>query len=163
MNIFVTSFCPTESAQALDNKRVNKMILESAQMLATALIDHKAPTDFLPVTQQGKPYKPTHYNHPCTIWTRQTRKNYLWLVDHVESLHEEFKKAYGREHWVGQFISRLREASIFIPNGSLTQFANCSPYKEGDTIEQYRKTMKEKWAVDVRPPDWKNRSKPSWA
>lgn len=138
------------------------MLLESAQMLATALLAHNAPPEALPETQQGNPYKATHRNHPCSIWARETRENYLWLVDHAEALHAEFKTAYGREHWVGQFITRLRDSSRFIPQGDLTAFANCSLYKGGDTVQQYRQTMKEKWAVDVRPPDWKNRSKPEW-
>lgn len=163
MNIFVTSVCPRKSAEALDNKRVNKMLLESAQMLATALLEHEAPLEFLPVNQQGTPYRKTHHNHPCSIWARLNRENYLWLVDHAEALHEEFRKAYGKDHRVGQFIGRLRDAAQFLPKGELTEFANCSLYKGGDTTEQYRQTMKEKWAVDVRPPDWKNRSKPAWA
>lgn len=37
MNIFATDPCPIKSAQFLDDKRVIKMILESAQMLCTAL------------------------------------------------------------------------------------------------------------------------------
>jgi hypothetical protein len=37
MNIFVTSDCPKLSAQALDNKRVVKMVLETAQLLSTAI------------------------------------------------------------------------------------------------------------------------------
>lgn len=139
------------------------MLLESAQMLATALLSHKAPTQFLPVNQQGGTYRSTHQNHPCSIWARENRENYLWLVSHAEALHTEFRKAYSKDHRVGQFLEKLREAAEFLPYGKLTAFANCSLYKGGDTIEQYRKTMKEKWAVDVRPPDWKNRSKPDWA
>lgn len=37
MNIFVTSNYPKISAQALDNKRVVKMVLETAQLLSTAI------------------------------------------------------------------------------------------------------------------------------
>lgn len=163
MNIFVTSPCPKESAEALDDKRVNKMLLESIQMLATALLEYSAPVEFLPVNQQGLPYRKTHWNHPCSIWARLNQENYIWLVEHAEALHIEFKRAYGKEHRSGQFLKRLRSAARFIPEGSLTDFANCSLYKGGDTIEQYRQTMKEKWAVDVRPPIWTNRSKPEWA
>lgn len=36
MNIFVTSSCPFECARTLDDVRVNKMVLETAQLLATA-------------------------------------------------------------------------------------------------------------------------------
>ena len=37
MNIFATSSCPRESARAIDKMRVNKMHLESCQMLSTAV------------------------------------------------------------------------------------------------------------------------------
>ena len=37
MNIFATSSNPKACAEYLDNKRVNKMILESAQMLSCTL------------------------------------------------------------------------------------------------------------------------------
>ena len=39
MNIFVTSLCPRISAQVLANKRVVKMVLETAQLLSAAFIN----------------------------------------------------------------------------------------------------------------------------
>lgn len=163
MNIFVTSPCPIESAKALDNKRVNKMLLESAQMLASALITHHAPIECMPMTQAGAPYKISHLNHPCSIWARTNRENFLWLLKHAKGLSDEYTKAYGKKHWVSQFLDRIEVGSKFIPEGKLSDFANCSLYKNGDVVSQYRQTMQEKWAVDKRPPDWKNRSKPVWA
>ena len=53
-----------KSAQSLDNYRVVKMILESCQMLCTA-INH----------QHGAkvtPYKNAHLNHPSTKWVRES-------------------------------------------------------------------------------------------
>ena len=61
MNIFVTSNCPILSAQALDNKRVVKMVLETAQVLSTAIFINSG------ITYDGI-YKPTHLKHSCTIW-----------------------------------------------------------------------------------------------
>lgn len=63
-DIFVTDHCPRISAQALDNKRVVKMILETAQLLSTAIfINTNMAYDNI--------YKPTHLKHPCTIWQPQ--------------------------------------------------------------------------------------------
>jgi len=59
MNIFVTSNCPKLSAQALDNKRVVKMVLETAQLLSTAIFINSTIT-------YDNLYKPTHVKHPCT-------------------------------------------------------------------------------------------------
>lgn len=163
MNIFVTDRCPQKSAQDLDNKRVNKMILESVQMLSTALSFYEAPLRYLPVTQRGTPYRPTHKNHPCSVWARETRMNYIWLVDHADALNEEFKKAYKKTHWIEQFMTRVREGSMFIPEGGITAFADCSLFKDGgDVTQNYRLTMKQKWATDTRTPCWKNRTKPDW-
>jgi hypothetical protein len=57
MNIFVTSICPIESVQALDNKRLIKMILESAQILSTAIwLNSKQ--------SHSELYRATHIKHP---------------------------------------------------------------------------------------------------
>lgn len=43
MNIFATDVSPVACAKALDDKRVVKMVLETAQMLSTAMHMHNAP------------------------------------------------------------------------------------------------------------------------
>lgn len=62
MNIFVTDQCPIISAQALDNKRVIKIVMETAQLLSTAIFMNSS-------VRYDHLYKPTHQKHPCTIWT----------------------------------------------------------------------------------------------
>jgi hypothetical protein len=61
MNIFVTSTCPKISAQALDNKRVVKMVLETAQLLSTPIFINNSDIKYDNI------YKPTHVKHLCTI------------------------------------------------------------------------------------------------
>ena len=68
MNIFVTSNCPKLSAQALDNKRVVKMVLENAQLLSTAIFIN---SDII----YNRLYKPTHLKHLCTIWAAESLAN----------------------------------------------------------------------------------------
>jgi len=84
MNIFVTDPCPKKSAEYLDTKRVNKMILESAQLLSTALREHGYIGNDI--------YKSTHKNHPSNVWTRKSRENYKWLLKHFEALALEYYK-----------------------------------------------------------------------
>ena len=67
MNIFVISQNPDECAQALDDLRLNKMILETAQLLSTAIRFHGYTGNLA--------YKATHINHPCSIWARTSRGN----------------------------------------------------------------------------------------
>lgn len=45
MNIFATNDCPVASAKALPNNLVNKMIVESCQILSTARFELDGHTD----------------------------------------------------------------------------------------------------------------------
>ena len=74
MNIFATSESEVESALALDDKRIVKMILESGQMLSSALHRHGV--------NHPKLYRPSYQKHPCTMWAGNTRSNFIWLIDH---------------------------------------------------------------------------------
>jgi len=80
MNIFALHNCPIESAKIQHDKHVVKMILESAQMLCS-VFDNEKYNDI--------PYKRTHYNHPCTVWTRTDLNNFYWLVNHALALCNE--------------------------------------------------------------------------
>lgn len=156
MNIFVTDKSPHISAANLDDKRVIKMILESAQMLSTAMYEHNAP---------NPPYKVTHKNHPCTVWARTTRANYLWLFDHFLALMSQYSFRYGRAHACERLVDTLLAGAAYVPIGDLTPFANCSRYKELDVIAAYQKTMNEKWKEDQgkrRKAKWTYLSPPSW-
>ena len=58
MNIFVINKDPEISARYLDIKRKNKMLIESVQMLSSAINMNGGTVS----------YKTTHINHPCTKW-----------------------------------------------------------------------------------------------
>lgn len=128
MNIFYVDKDARLAAQALVDKHIVKMILETAQLLSTAhrLLDGqiifkqvKAPVykkdsegnktligykDKLKKHWQlydGREnilYKASHINHPSAIWTRQAVENYNWLVDHLFALGEEYTHRYGKKH-----------------------------------------------------------------
>lgn len=155
MNIFVTDLDPKACAQVLDDKRVIKMILESAQMLSTAL--HAVGAGHL------APYKPTHVNHPCSIWARESSANYFWLLEHMQFLCMEYQIRYNKIHKCANYLHDLFNARHCIPKGELTPFANCTPHKNTGTFDAYKLTLKDKWVNDKRPPTWKSNTKPSWA
>jgi hypothetical protein len=48
------------------DRHVCKQIIEYCQLLCTANL----------MTGSKAPYKLTHYNHPCVIWTRKSSGNY---------------------------------------------------------------------------------------
>ena len=82
MNIFAFDKCPMRSALWLDDIRKNKMILESAQMLSTA-VRALCPDTTLEV------YKTAYLNHPCSKWARQSRANFQWLLHHMSWLYNQ--------------------------------------------------------------------------
>lgn len=152
MNIFVTDSNPVIAAQNLDDKRVIKMILESAQMLSTAINEHGG----------TGPYRTTHKNHPCNIWARATRSNYKWLFEHFEALCAEYTSRYGKTHKCSQIGSELFKMAYLIPDGPLTDFANCAAhsgfglsYKHlSDVTMAYKLYLKDRFGTDKRKPTW---------
>jgi hypothetical protein len=156
MNIFVTDSSPDVSARTLDDKRLIKMILESAQMLSTAMHLHGI---------SNPPYKVTHKNHPCSIWVRKSRSNFRWLMDHFNELCCEYWRRYGKVHKCFNHINTFITAESSMPPGDLTSFANCSRFKEIETILAYRLTMIAKWTEDEekkRKAKWTNSTPPTW-
>ena len=81
MNIFATSDNPFTSAAFLDDKRINKMITETQQMLSCALGQGQQ----VIMKSDGVNFmKQTHRHHPCTVWTGADTRNFHWLVQHLQ-------------------------------------------------------------------------------
>lgn len=112
MNIFYIHTDPVIAAQAMTDKHVVKMILESAQLLSTAhrYLDGK---EYIQLSKSGARlrkwnhpdphldatlYKSTHINHPSGIWVRQSKQNYMWLYRHFIALSQEYNRRYGKQH-----------------------------------------------------------------
>jgi hypothetical protein len=86
LNIFVLDKDPEKAAKYQCDKHVIKMILETAQLLCSVFEPGQAP------------YKRTHYNHPSAVWTRASRANYMWLIEHGEALCYEYTRRYNKTH-----------------------------------------------------------------
>lgn len=149
MNIFVTHPEPNACAKVLDDKRVVKMVLETAQMLSTALHVHG-------YDGEDQIYKPTHINHPCTKWTRATRSNYLWLRNHFGALCMEHTNRYSKIHASNRLVRAFLLGEKHIPDGDLTPFPQCTPnYEDIPNIYQaYQLYLVNKWTNDKRKPTW---------
>ena len=83
MNIFVLDDDIRTCARYHCDQHVVKMILESAQLLCTAL------------NKQGfrTPYRSTHVKHPCVLWLEQSYDNFLWLKALAMELNRESASA----------------------------------------------------------------------
>jgi hypothetical protein len=90
MNLFILSLDPTKIAEYMMDKHIAKIILEAVQMLCT--------TQRL-LTDAGEcdpcVYKIAHKNHPVTIWCRAAQANFIWTLDLIDAMHQEWKYRYG--------------------------------------------------------------------
>lgn len=154
MNIFVTSNDPTDCARDLDDKRLNKMIIESVQMLSAAIHIHGG----VPV------YKPYWKKHPCTVWTAKSKANYEWHMSLLKEMNNEYVHRNDKNH--KSFLiayDKLLVQSNLLPDIGITPFVNCSARKDiDDVIKAYRIGLQVKWQNDKREPKWTKRGKPSW-
>ena len=155
MNIFYLDKNPKVAAQMMCDKHVVKMILESAQMLSTALDgDKKADSRGL--------YKMAHKNHPSTIWVRASSENYRWLWKHFDALLKEYTHRYGKHH----ATERLRNV-LFMPplnidiHAPFTEPPQCMPEicKGEDTVLAYQNYYIIEKSGFAR---WTNRTAPTW-
>ena len=161
MNIFALSECPEQSALWLDDIRKNKMILESAQMLSTA-IRWLDPDTTLPV------YKLAYINHPCSKWARATRGNFMWLIKHMSALFNQKVGSHASSRLIPAF-QHYAEYGQF-PNEDLTDFANCARNQErgvdyshvDDVHNAYRMYMNDRWKERNITLTWRWGEEPEW-
>lgn len=137
MNIFYLDRDPSLAAKAHCDKHVVKMILESAQILCT-VINEKA-------GYQLTPYKTTHKNHPCTLWTGMNKANAYWLVNLTKALDEEFRRRFNHQvsHKSYQMLVDIKIATLinnYLPEGVQSPPALAMPdeYRLADPVESYR-------------------------
>lgn len=151
MNIFVLDNDQSKCAKYHCNKHVVKMILESAQLLCSA---HW-------MTGNEAPYRKTHVNHPCAVWTRESADNYLWLCKLGKELCSEYSHRYGKRHKTEDVIDWLIEHKPELPNDGLTKFAMAMPeqYQSDSIVESYRNYYLGEKADMLQ---YKNRDIPEW-
>lgn len=132
MNIFVLDRNIEQCARYHCDQHVVKMILESVQMLCTAL-NKKGMTT---------PYKSTHVKHPCVLWVEHSFNNFLWLKDLALALNSEYRYRFDKtvDH---RSISVLDDiADYSYESHGLTEFAQAMPdeYKvENNPVLAYRR------------------------
>jgi hypothetical protein len=161
MNIFATSPDPYECAANLDDKRVVKMCLETAQLISTAA------ESFFPFIEifDAPLLKPAFVNHPCSVWTRSSLVHFKWLSRHGEALCNVYQNVYGRQHKCAELFSYF---SWPMDTPQPEYFANCAAnaslgvsFKHiPDTHEAYRMYLTSRWRTDKRRPTWQKRTWP---
>lgn len=171
MNIFAVSESPRECAEALDDVRLRKMYVETAQLMCGALRLRGVNDDRL--------YKVSHSNHPCAVWARENSANWRWLYSYWNCLHAELKrrfpdKVHKTSVLIPVFYEYGQEIVLFRkhlpPSIIRTQFPNCARNKSlgidftylWDVHEAYRQYLNVRWQNDRRAPKWTNTEPPIW-
>ena len=157
MNIFVLHRDPVVAAQMQCDRHVVKMVMESAQMLCTAVN----------VLGGETPYKTAHVNHPCSVWARQSLGNFIWLYDHGMALAKEYTHRYGKVHKSQDVIQHClkqwaQNDTVQLNDPRTTPHPLCMPdeYKTTDVVESYRsfyigdKSRFAQWNKTRPAPQW---------
>lgn len=152
MNIFVLDINIEKCARYHCDQHVVKMILESAQIICTAL------------NQKGfsTPYKSTHIQHPCVKWAGTSYANLHWLKKLAIALNREYRYRYRKsiDHSsieVLKLVDKLKFKST-----GLTEFPQTMPEKyrvPNNPVQAYRKFYVGEKLKFAR---WKRRRRPTW-
>jgi hypothetical protein len=153
VNLFILDLDLRANAEAHVDSHVVKMPLEAAQLACTALHANGVTA----------PYKPTHRNHPCAVWTRATRMNFIWTCEYGLALCREYNFRYGKFHKCAEVLRTCLWQYEAVPLGEQTPFAIAiSPphrIESADPVSQYRhyynhgKRHLAKWSGRT-PPAW---------
>ena len=152
MNIFILDKNIKKCAKYHCDQHVVKMILESVQILCTALNKKGFKT----------PYKSTHINHPCVLWAETSYDNYLWLKELTLELNFEYLYRFSKssDHKSIYVLNEIAEYKY--PRTGLTEFAQAMPDKykvPGNPVKAYRKFyLGEKMGF----AKWTKRQIPAW-
>lgn len=154
MNIFLPCSTIAGSVASLDDRRLNKMIVETAQMLSTVLGGKQ---------RDERLYKTTHPHHPCTVWLGKTSDNFLFGVAYGRALiAERVRRGAKKSHKSIAVYNAIEDVGIeFIieaPDGLLPFVNATTNHKQVFCVhEAYQRELYLKW-ISADPkffPTWK--------
>ena len=165
MNLFILSLIQKEIANSMMDKHVSKILLEAVQMLCSAKRVLN-PDD----SSNERLYKLAHKNHPVTIWCRTSKANFVWTLELIEALHNEWRFRYGhpetklhKSYIMAQYLKENMPSDDSFSKKGLTPFALAMPdeYKSDDPVQSYRNYYMSE--DKQRIATWKKgRGKPDW-
>jgi len=152
MNIFVLDKNINTCARYHCDQHVVKMILESVQILCSALT----------IKGYTTPYKPTHDKHPCVLWVAESYDNFLWLQTLAIALNKEYRYRYVKQadHKSITIIKML--SGMNYASRGLTTFVQAMPDKyknDNNPVNAYRQYYK---GEKLRFARWTRRRPPRW-
>lgn len=168
MNIFILDMVHQKNVECYVKKHMTKMPLETVQLLSSAiLIAAEEKQAAIPDYLSDCLYKKTHINHPCSIWTRKTKQNFLFLVELGEALFKEFEYRRNKKH-ASQFRMNIiahwakeHDCGNLFEDSKLSKPALAMPeqFQEKSVVNSYRNYY---MGAKRHLADWENRPKPEW-
>lgn len=169
MNVFAVSRHPRICARALDDKRLNKMILETTQIICTVINEGEG--------SQVTPYRSCHVNHQITKWAADRNKSaerLRWLYALGIAYGEEIIARGKSKHSCHLILEGLTFRWAFLtlkkPRLKEEDFYNGARHKglgldftDLPTFEAYKRYLNARWPGDKRKPVWTKRNPPRWA
>jgi hypothetical protein len=144
MNIFYLHHNTRKCARYHVDRHVVKMILETMQILCSAIWVSIENGNNEPVP----PLRLTHKNHPSCVWARANKSNWIWLKKLGKSLCKEYTRRYSKTDKAGNVLIKIHklEAPLRalcvpnIPDGEFTQPTQAMPdeYKNESSLVAYR-------------------------
>ena len=175
MNIFYLDRDVKTCAEMHNDKHVVKMIIEYAQLMSTAhrLLDGE---EYYDLTANGRKIKrwrlnderenvlmkASHVNHPSAVWVRQSKQNYVWLMQMWCCLLQEYTYRYGKTHACSRLVSVLSEMPHNLPEKPFTEPTPAMPdeYKvKNNSVKSY---INYYVGAKQHLANWKKRTIPSW-
>ena len=176
MNVFYCHHLPHRAAEALEDRHVIKMCLETAQILST-VARQVLPEADVPVGL----YRSTHKNHPVVVAVRRGAEEIRdgigeglyarWVADHGLALSVEYSARFNKVHASACVIRAAKTAlglgpALPVPFDEVPQ-AVPDALASDDPVEAYRATLRAKyaaWHADAkkRPLKWTGCEPPSW-
>lgn len=156
MNIFVLDINPIYAARYHCDKHVVKMVLETAQIMCSAI--HNVSDGMIKT-----PYRPTHKNHPCVQWAQVSPQNFDWLYRLGIALGDEYTHRYGKVHKSVSVIQWCKENQVTNLLYGLTPFAQAMPeeYRDRDPVKAYRDYYCKDKLLNIKCT-WTKRNIPEW-
>lgn len=152
MNIFILDNDISKCAEYHCDQHAIKMILESVQMLCTALNKRGEST----------PYKSTHMNHPCVLWVEKSYDNFEWLAQLAVALNDEYRFRFDKSQDHKSISALRRIEKIKYQRNGITPFAQAMPdqYKvQNRAVKAYRQFYLGEKMHFAR---WTKRDLPDW-
>lgn len=166
MNIFAVSRHPRKCARALDDKRLNKMILETTQIICTVINKREG--------SKVTPYQNSHPTNELTLWAESSDDHVRWLYDLGIAYGEEIIYRHGKKHACHLVLEGLTFRWPWIEDapefmcGEIKFYNRARHLKLGldfthlPVHKAYREYLKARWPKDKRKPVWTRRNPPKW-